>query len=155
MITATTAKTYLHCFLYPLNALHTLSPLICPTTLWGRYYFLSFFKRALEKEMATHSSILAWKSPWTEVSGGLQSMGLHDWACVHEGGGWWVGSNKLVELKNNNNKFKKKKHCSLCRYVKLSLKHYTRLMIFKIELNLRYKCCSTFSFNWRVTLRSL
>ena len=32
----------------------------------------------LEKEMATHSSILAWKSPWTEEPGGLQSMGLHD-----------------------------------------------------------------------------
>ena len=29
----------------------------------------------LEKEMATHSSILAWKIPWTEESGGLQSMG--------------------------------------------------------------------------------
>ena len=28
----------------------------------------------LEKEMATHSSILAWKIPWTEESGGLQSM---------------------------------------------------------------------------------
>ena len=26
----------------------------------------------LEKEMATHSSILAWKSPWTEEPGGLQ-----------------------------------------------------------------------------------
>ena len=30
----------------------------------------------LEKEMATHSSILAWKTPWTEKPGGLQSMGL-------------------------------------------------------------------------------
>ena len=29
----------------------------------------------LEKEMATHSSILAWKILWTEESGGLQSMG--------------------------------------------------------------------------------
>ena len=29
----------------------------------------------LEKEMATHSSILAWKIPWTEESGELQSMG--------------------------------------------------------------------------------
>ena len=29
----------------------------------------------LEKEMATHSSILAWKSPWVEEPGGLQSMG--------------------------------------------------------------------------------
>ena len=29
----------------------------------------------LEKEMATHSSILAWKSPWTEETGRLQSLG--------------------------------------------------------------------------------
>ena len=28
----------------------------------------------LEKEMATHSSILAWEIPWTEELGGLQSM---------------------------------------------------------------------------------
>ena len=42
----------------------------------------------LEKEMATHSSILAWKIPWTEEPGRLQSMGLqrvgHDWvASLH------------------------------------------------------------------------
>ena len=30
----------------------------------------------LEKEMATHSSILAWKISWTEEPGGVQSMGL-------------------------------------------------------------------------------
>ena len=30
---------------------------------------------SLEKEMATHSSILAWKTPWTEKPGRLQSMG--------------------------------------------------------------------------------
>ena len=30
----------------------------------------------LEKEMATHSSLLAWKIPWTQEPGGLQSMGL-------------------------------------------------------------------------------
>ena len=29
----------------------------------------------LEKELATHSSILVWSSPWTEEPGGLQSMG--------------------------------------------------------------------------------
>ena len=29
----------------------------------------------LEKEMVTHSSILAWKILWTEIPGGLQSMG--------------------------------------------------------------------------------
>ena len=30
----------------------------------------------LEKEMATHSSILAWEIPWTEEPGGLPSMGV-------------------------------------------------------------------------------
>ena len=38
----------------------------------------------LEEGMATHSSILAWRIPWTEETGRLQSMGLqrvgHDWA---------------------------------------------------------------------------
>ena len=33
----------------------------------------------LEKEMATHSSILAWKIPWTEEPSRLQSMGLQSW----------------------------------------------------------------------------
>ena len=33
-------------------------------------------RRPLEEEMATHSSILAWKIPWTEEFGGLQSTGL-------------------------------------------------------------------------------
>ena len=40
--------------------------------------------RKSEKAMATHSSTLAWKLPWTEEPGGLQSMGSlrvgHDWA---------------------------------------------------------------------------
>ena len=53
----------------------------------------------MEKEMATHSSVLAWKSPWAEKPGGLQSMGLHDCACMHEDRGRWVGSSKLLELK--------------------------------------------------------
>ena len=52
-----------------------------------------------EKAMTTHSSTLAWKIPWTEEPGRLQSMGLlrirHDWAaslhfslsCTREGNG--------------------------------------------------------------------
>ena len=32
--------------------------------------------RSLEEGMATHSSILVWRIPWTEEPGGLQSMGL-------------------------------------------------------------------------------
>ena len=50
----------------------------------------------LEKEMATHSSILAWRIPWTEEPGGLLSMGSHSQirqkqlsmhACIGEGNG--------------------------------------------------------------------
>ena len=33
---------------------------------------------SLEKEMATHSSILAWEIPWTEEPGTLQSMGSQE-----------------------------------------------------------------------------
>ena len=46
--------------------------------------FHSFQSLSSEKAMAPHSSTLAWKIPWTEEPGGLQSMGLlrvgHDWA---------------------------------------------------------------------------
>ena len=35
--------------------------------------------RSLEKEMATHSSILAWEIPWTEEPGGLQSIASLSW----------------------------------------------------------------------------
>ena len=46
---------------------------------------------SLEKEMATHSSILAWKIPWVEEPSGLQSTGLqrvgHDWVTnIHTQG---------------------------------------------------------------------
>ena len=43
----------------------------------------------LEKEMATHSSMFAWKIPWTEKPGGLQFMQSqragHDLATEHKG----------------------------------------------------------------------
>ena len=43
------------------------------------------WENPLEKQMATHSSILAWKISWTEEPGGVQSMGSqrleHDWAA--------------------------------------------------------------------------
>ena len=41
-------------------------------------------EESLDKEMATHASILAWRIPWTEEPGELQSMGSqrvrHNWA---------------------------------------------------------------------------
>ena len=54
-------------------------PAVQKTRVWS----LSW-EDPLEKEMATHSSIFAWKISWTEEPGGLQSMGSqrvgHDWA---------------------------------------------------------------------------
>ena len=38
--------------------------------------FSASLQLPLEKEMATHSSVLAWRIPWTEEPGGIQSMGL-------------------------------------------------------------------------------
>ena len=58
---------------------------------WLSDFTFSFHFHALEKEMATHSSVLAWRIPWTGEPGGLPSMGSHgvghDWsdlaAAVH------------------------------------------------------------------------
>ena len=45
-------------------------------------------KKIIEKDMATHSSILAWEIPWTEEPGGLQSMGSsgvrHNWVTKQQ-----------------------------------------------------------------------
>ena len=38
-------------------------------------FTFTFHFHALDKEMATHSSVLAWRIPWTEKPGRLQSMG--------------------------------------------------------------------------------
>ena len=38
----------------------------------------------LEKEMATHSSVLAWRTLWAEEPGGLQSLGLQEWDTTEQ-----------------------------------------------------------------------
>ena len=43
--------------------------------MWETWIRSLGWKDLLEKEMATHSSILAWEILWSEESGGLQSMG--------------------------------------------------------------------------------
>ena len=43
-----------------------------------RSFFPLGWEDPLEKEMATHSSTLAWKIPWKEEPGGLQSMGSQE-----------------------------------------------------------------------------
>ena len=46
-----------------------------PTCNAGDVALISGSGNLLEEEMATHSSIVAWRIPWIEDSGGLQSMG--------------------------------------------------------------------------------
>ena len=45
--------------------------------MWETWVRFLGWEDPLEKEMATHSSILAWRTPWTEEPAGLQSTGLH------------------------------------------------------------------------------
>ena len=56
----------------------SMPPFPCTVVSWGQLILF------LEKAMATHSSTLAWKIPWTEEPGRLQSTGSlgvrHDWA---------------------------------------------------------------------------
>ena len=53
---------------------------------WATGFTFTFHFHALEKEMATHSSVLAWRIPGTKEPDGLPSMGLHrvghDWSNV-------------------------------------------------------------------------
>ena len=44
-------------------------------TMWETWVQSLNWEDPLEKEVATHSSILAWRIPWAEKSGGVQSMG--------------------------------------------------------------------------------
>ena len=44
--------------------------------MWETWVRALGLEEPLEKEMATHSSILAWRIPWTEESGGIQSIWL-------------------------------------------------------------------------------
>ena len=43
--------------------------------MWETWVQFLGWEDSLEEDMATHSSILAWRIPWTEEPGGLQSMG--------------------------------------------------------------------------------
>ena len=47
-------------------------------TVWKTWVRSLGQEDPLEKEMTTHSSILAWKIPWIEGPGGLQSVGLQE-----------------------------------------------------------------------------
>ena len=57
------------------------------SAMWETWVRSLGWEDALEEDTATHSSILAWRIPWTEEPSGLQFMGLqrvgHDWATKY------------------------------------------------------------------------
>ena len=67
---------------------------------WSDFTF-TFHFHALEKEMTTHSSILAWRIPGTGEPGGLPSMGSHrvrhDWSDLAAAAGWKDGEGTVKE----------------------------------------------------------
>ena len=75
-------------FLYFLFIILALTSLVAQTVkrlpTMQETWVLSLGRKDLEKEMAAHSGTLAWKIPWKEEPGRIQSMGLwrdgHDWA---------------------------------------------------------------------------
>ena len=92
-------------------------------SVYTYFFSLAYLVHLLEKAMAPHSSTLAWKIPWTEEPGGLQSMRSlsvgHDWAtslsllrigegngnplqysCLEnpkDGGDWWATVHRLAK----------------------------------------------------------
>ena len=93
----------------------------------------------LEKEMATHSSILAWKIPWTEDSGRLQSMGLQ--RVRHSGvtftfthSRWMCGTSSKEPTCQYRRHKKSKEPMGQCRrYKKLELDPWVRNIPWKRE----------------------
>ena len=75
--------------IFYLDHLYFIYPVVAQTVkrlpaVWETQVRSLGWEDPLEKEMPTHSRTLAWKIPWTEEPGGLQSLGLqrvrHDWA---------------------------------------------------------------------------
>ena len=71
-VTGTLSKKR-HCIF--LNARNRMSKILYQRSHRNLGFLITDQSLCLEKEMATHSSILAWRIPWTKEPGGLQSLG--------------------------------------------------------------------------------
>ena len=74
----------------PIKIKNTLKKKKNLPAMWETWVWSLGWEDPLEKEMATHSDILAWRIPWREKPGRLQSIGLqrvrHDWVTIE-----WLG----------------------------------------------------------------
>ena len=115
---------------------------------WPTVLFSTFWLQ-LEKAMAPHSSTLAWKIPWTEEPGGLQSTGSlrigHDWttslsfagegngnplqcSCLEnprDGGAWWTA---LYGVTQSRTRLKRLSSSSIQNYTLSCSKHKHSIM---------------------------
>ena len=92
-----------------------------------RHLLLKLMSIALEKEMATRSSILAWKTPWTEKPGGLQSK----------------GSMELVMPSN---------HLILCHLLILLPSVFPNITVFSSESDLHIRWPKYWNFSFSISL---
>ena len=91
-------------------------------------FTLTFHFHALEKEMATHSSVLAWRIPGTGEPGGLQSMGSHRvWQKLTQHCKWTVlKKKKKRQIQNSTVKLLQSCIPLLCSGGHLQLSHLRR-----------------------------
>ena len=99
--------------------------------------FIPSWEDALEKGMATHSSILAWRSPWIQEPGRLQSMGsnrvAHDW----------------VTLSLSSESFKPNFHKYVVKHLSFSTNVITYLLVYflsTVEFMRTWKCSGFLPF---------
>ena len=83
-------------------------------------FTFTFHFHALEKKMATHSSVLAWRIPGTGGPGGLQSMGSHrvghDWSDLAAAAETWVELGSLRKNRGRNGCWVGNQPCLMYRY---------------------------------------
>ena len=96
---------------------------------WLSHFIFTFHFRALEKEMATHSSVLAWRIPGMGEPGGLQSVGLH-----RVGHNW----SDLAAAANCNLKAKQLSHHISFRYTT----QWVKIFIDNTPFNSKESACS-------------
>ena len=108
-------------------------------------FTFTFHFHALEKELATHSSVLAWRIPGTVEPGGLPSMGLrrvgHDWSdlAAAAAGPCW----QPIKLISHDPQFEKTLPYNLCdsHPIDLLISYLSALQLtFSTEFSLRKYC---------------
>ena len=117
---------------------------------------------SLEEEMATHFSILAWKIPWMEEPGSLQSMGLqrvrHDftttlletpWTAAHQASLSITISQSLLKLMSIESEMPSN-HLILCRPLLLLPSILPIIRVFSNESTLRISSPKYWSFSFNI-----